>query len=95
MLCTDSSLVNHIIQRIEVSHVAFCTTACLEHAQCKSYNFQETENAAKSCELSSSTESFSSSDLVSRDGYSYYDAEVIVLRSDLVSTNLRVVFARP
>ena len=50
--------------------------ACLDHAQCKSYNFQETENADKSCELSSSTESASSSDLVSRQGYSYSDAEV-------------------
>ena len=76
-LPAESSLVNHIIQLIEVSQVVFCTIACLEHAQCKSYNFQETENAAKSCELSSSTATYSNSDLVSREGYSYYDAEVI------------------
>ena len=55
-----------------------CTIACVDHAQCKSYNFQETENAVKSCELSSSNASASSADLVSRQGYSYYDAEVIL-----------------
>ncbi|XP_028411983.1 A disintegrin and metalloproteinase with thrombospondin motifs 20-like [Dendronephthya gigantea] len=52
-----------------------CTIACLDHAQCKSYNFQETENPLKSCELSSSTKDSSSSDVISRPGYSYYDAQ--------------------
>ena len=77
-MVSDFSLQNHIIQIIEVSHVAFCTMACLDHAQCKSYNFQETENVAKLCELSSSLEAGSSTDLVSRRGYSYSDAEVII-----------------
>ena len=77
-MVSDFSLQNHIIQIIEVSHVAFCTMACLDHAQCKSYNFQETENVAKLCELSSSAEAASSTDLVSRQGYSYSDAEVII-----------------
>ena len=55
-----------------------CTIACLDHAQCKSYTFQETENTVKSCELSSSNANASSADLVSRQGYSYFDAEVIL-----------------
>ncbi|XP_028411602.1 uncharacterized protein LOC114534361 [Dendronephthya gigantea] len=71
----DSSLQNHIIKTIEVNHLAMCTIACLDHAQCKSYNFQETENPLKSCELSSSTKDSSSSDVISRPGYSYYDAQ--------------------
>ena len=50
--------------------------ACMDHVQCKSYNFQETENVPKLCELSSSTEAASSADFVSRQGYSYSDAEV-------------------
>ena len=58
--------------------MTFCTMACMDHAQCKSYNFQETENVAKLCELNSSTETASSTDLVSRPGYSYSDAEVII-----------------
>ncbi len=73
---SDSSLLNHIIQVIEVSHVTMCTIACVDHAQCRSYNFQETKNAVKSCELSSWIANASSSDRVSRQGYSYYDAEV-------------------
>jgi hypothetical protein len=52
----------------------------LDNVECKSYNFQETENVAKSCELSSSNETASSTDLISRQGYSYYDAEVINFR---------------
>ena len=76
-MCLGSSLQNHIIEIIEVTHVVFCTTACLDHAQCQSFNFQETENIAKLCELSSSTENASVTDLVVRPGYSYYDAEVI------------------
>ncbi|XP_028411601.1 A disintegrin and metalloproteinase with thrombospondin motifs 9-like [Dendronephthya gigantea] len=71
----DSSLQSHVIKTIEVNHLAMCTIACLDHAQCKSYNFQETENPLKLCELSSSTKDSSSSDVISRPGYSYYDAQ--------------------
>jgi hypothetical protein len=76
MFCLDSSLQNHVLEIIEVTHVAFCSTACLNNAECQSYNFQETENVAKLCELSSSTENASIADFAPRPGYSYYDAEV-------------------
>ena len=67
------ALQYHVIQTLQLHYKIECTIACLDHWSCKSYNFQENKDNLRTCELSDSTKSMSTSDFVSRPGYSYYD----------------------
>ncbi|KAL9970505.1 hypothetical protein ACROYT_G022891 [Oculina patagonica] len=79
---SDKVLVNHVIKSVKLQRQDMCEIRCYREPNCVSYNYGPMQNEKPWCDLNNSTYlQVSSSDFVTKEGYTYRDVLNLCLSS--------------